>query len=100
MNVPGNSNTFVSAGRLALSDTVFIIVVITGPALSSFCRSLHCLETLYVHYYHHSWSFRALLGVFGTLRCVFWGIKEKTFAQHFDPSELQLYRWWCIFLTW
>lgn len=72
--VPGNSKTFVTAaGGLALSDTVFIIAVITGAALSPFCRSLHCLEILHVRYWHDCWSFRAFLGGFGTLGCVFLG---------------------------
>lgn len=79
--------------------TLFIIAVITGAALSLFCRSLHCLEMLRGHYWHDCWSFRAFLGVFGTVGCVLLGLRSKALLQTQESFNYTA-SWQCIFLTW
>lgn len=90
---------FCFGSRQAYTDTVFIIAVITGAALSSFCRSLHCLEMLHACYWHDCWSFRAFLGVFGTLGCVFLGLRRKALLLTQESFNCTA-SWRHIFLTW
>lgn len=100
-NVSGNSNTFVlAAGRLALSDTVFIIANIIGDVLSSFCRSLHCLKVPHACYRHDCWSFRAFLEVFGTFGYIsFGGLRGKAFLLTKESFRCTA-SWQCVFLPW